>query len=289
MLLDGLFVLIGLLFLPIGFRRGVSREVYVTAGILAGATVARSWARPWGLDLAELVDARNGAGQFAVSAAFVIGGALFLGYGGAAAARVHEPRIWGRVVGSLLAVINGALIAAFILRDIEVYLADEGTERSLEESRIAHTLLRDFGWVQVGMAGLMLAAIAVSLIAGDRNERPRTVASEPTWQPATSDAGTGKRARRLGWGRDDGKIEPKASGFDPVQGRYGADAPHYGETMPIAPVSPTTWSMDRDQGNPAGGEWLSVSQSAPPLRCLSCGERLTPDDAFCPRCGRARA
>jgi uncharacterized membrane protein required for colicin V production len=293
MLLDVLFILIALLFLPIGFRRGIAREVFVTAGILAGATIAASWARPWGVDLADLVDARNGAGQVAVSTGFVIGGALVLGYAGAAAARLDESGIWGRITGAILAVINGALIAAFVLRDIERYLADDATNRSLAESRVADALLRDFGWVLIGMAAFVASVIAVSLIAGDRRTPAQPVAA-PTWQPAAATGG--KRKRRLGWGRDDGKVEPQASGFDPTYGRYAADAPHYGENVPIAPVAPATWSMDRAQGRPVGSEWLSVGQSArpeppaepAPLRCLACGERLTSEDAFCPRCGRAR-
>lgn len=300
MLLDGLFILIALLFLPIGFRRGLTREVFVSAGLLAGAKLADSWARPWGNDLAELIDTRNGAGQLAVSTAFIVGGALLLGYAGASAARVERPGIWGRLAGAVLAVLNGALIAALILRDIERFLADDGTQRTLEESRIARTLLRDFGWVLIGMAALTLLAIIISMIAGGRQGRsPAMVTTAPTWQ---APAATGKRKRRLGWGRDDGKVEPQARGYNPALGRYEADAPHHSETMPIAPVGPNAWSIDRAQGRTYGNEWLEVAKgraesaqpavSQPPdsstSRCLSCGERLTSNDAFCPRCGRAR-
>src|SRR4051794_39489070 len=205
MLLDGLFVLIALLSLPIGFRRGLTREVFVTAGVLAGAAIAASWARPWAADLADLIGSRQGIGQFAVSTAFIVGTALVLGYGGAAAAGIESHGLWSRIIGAALAVINGALISAFILRDIERFLADDGTQRSIQESEVARTLLRDFGWVIIGAALVMVVPIVIGLFIGRRSSKT-AVAPAASWPPPIVGA---RRKRRLGWGRDDGKVEPQ--------------------------------------------------------------------------------
>jgi len=133
MLLDALFVTIAVLCLPIGFGRGVIREAFVSAGFLFGALLASSWARPWGIDVAESLDINVGTGQFIVSTGFVVGAALLFGYGGAAAAHIPQPRRWTRLTGAVLAVCNGALIIGLILRDIERFLADGDAIRQRED------------------------------------------------------------------------------------------------------------------------------------------------------------
>ncbi len=304
MLLDGLFLLTGLLLLPIGFGRGVQREVFVTAALLAGTTLSAAWARPWGQDLADAINVRTGAGQFSISAAFLIGSVVVLGYGGSAAARVERAGLSSRMAGAVLAVINGGLIASLLLRDIERFLADAATERSLKESIVAWTLLRQFGWVVLGAGLVVLVLISVSLIS---NRQGALVAGQDrsggrAWQ--RSDRVDRGRKRRLGWGRDDGKVEPRSTAFDGRTGRYGADAPRFQETMPIAPVDSSMWSVDRARGAFVGGsEWLQIATEPPgpagtpvdpvtvgaaseAIRCVGCGERLRGEDAFCPRCGR---
>jgi hypothetical protein len=173
----------------------------------------------------------------------------------------------------------------------------------LEKSRIAWTLLRQFGWVALGAALLMLVPILISLVRGERRE-PATwtiAGSSEAWQePAPTPAA---RKPRLAWGSDDGKLEPVARGYDPGNGRYGADAPSVRQTIPIAPVDAHAWSEDRAQPlDRRAGEWLDVatrnhpewsSQRADEIslngahRCPSCGECLGVDDLFCPGCGRA--
>ena len=302
MVLDALFVTIAVLCLPIGFGRGAIREVFVSAGILFGSLAADSWARPWGLDVAESLEIDEGTGQFIVSMAFIAGATLVFGYGGAAAAKLERPRRWARFTGAPLAVCNGALIVGLILRDIERYLADGDALQRIEASEIARVLLRDFGWVLIGIAGAAFILILGGLLVRERDLVAPLAAPAPAGWAAPPEERK-KRGPRLRWGRDDGKVEPVERGFDPATGRFQADAPHFGDTMPVAAVGTATWSLDRAQGVPRGyDEWTSVSRppddrrnSPEPAtvreteeRCESCGERLASHEAFCPRCGRAR-
>jgi hypothetical protein len=303
LLLDILFGIIALLFIPIGFRRGVQREVFVAAGVLTGAQLSASWARPWGSDLALQIDVRTGIGQFTISAIFLIGATILLGYGGSAAIRPPEPTIWGRLAGAILAVTSGALLTGFLLRDIERFLTDPGTERTLEKSRIAWTLLRQFGWVLLGASCLMLLLIAVSVALRNRQAKHDLLSPVSTvpWEPPPPVPSA--RKPRLAWGADEGKVEPSARAFDPGNGRYGADVPSAHDTIPIAPVDAAAWSPDRARGlDRQTDDWMEIPTrqdsgwpartggSLPDrgaLRCRGCGEALSPDDMFCPGCGRA--
>jgi uncharacterized membrane protein required for colicin V production len=286
MLLDGLFVLIGLLLLPIGFRRGLQREIVVTAALFVGAALSSSWARPWGSDLADFFNFSTGTGQFIVAAAFLLGAVVLLGYAGAAALHLEPSSGMGRLLGAFLAVVNGALVAAYLLRDVERFLADAATERSLRDSAIAWTLLRQFGWIVLALSLLITLPILFSLLSGRRESN--LLQSEPRDAPAWSREERRERGRRrrLGWGKDDGKLEPVAA----------AAASPLAETMPIGPVDSTFWSVDRARPAFAGGaEWMQISadpaQPAPTrataVRCTGCGERLRTEDLFCPRCGRS--
>jgi hypothetical protein len=304
MLLDALFVTIAVLCVPIGYGRGLPRELFVTGGVLLGVTLSNSWARPWGADFADLLNIDVETGQFAVSMMFICGSTILFGFGGAAAAHIETPRRWSRLAGSLLAVCNGALITAFVLRDIVRFLADASTVDRIEESEIGYILLRDFGWVILAAAGLLLVLMLANMAFGDRGTAATPIVSAtPEWSQPLAEKPVGRRPR-LRWGRDDGKLEPQGRAYDPATERYEADAPNFSETMPVAPVSPTTWSMDRAQGPTTNFDsWVDLRRPDQELgqtegitpvpvdamRCQSCGERLGPNESFCPRCGRARS
>lgn len=286
--LDILFLAIVALFVPIGFARGVVREVFVTAAVLAGATFATSWARPWGGDLADQTVIRVDLARFLVSTSMLVDSMVVFGYWAASVASPARPGFAARCAGAVLAAINGALVLAFLLRDVERFLADEGTRRSLAESRVASILLRDFGWAVAGSACVMFVTILVGTFIGNRAER---VSPRP---PARTEPGVSGRRHRLRWGRDDGKVEPSSRGFDAATERYRADTPHHADTMPIAPVNPSAWSHDRPYTGAGAGEWVDISTASPGTitttetqRCPGCGERTVFLDAFCPRCGRS--
>src|SRR5688500_11869186 len=101
MLLDALFVALAVLCLPIGYGRGLPRELFVTGGLLLGVMLSNAWARPWGADLADAFDFDVETSQFVVSMLFICGCTLLFGYGGAAAANLGVPRRWSRFAGAL--------------------------------------------------------------------------------------------------------------------------------------------------------------------------------------------
>jgi hypothetical protein len=67
------------------------------------------------------------------------------------------------------------------------------------------------------------------------------------------DSSARQRPVRLPRAADEGKYEPLGRGFDPVTGRYAADAPHAGNTMALPPVD-----SGRTGGGLAGG-WVGPS------------------------------
>jgi hypothetical protein len=303
LILDTLFGIIALLFVPIGLRRGALREVFVTVGVLTGAQLSASWARPWGSNLADLFKLRVGLGEFIISMLFLIGTIILFGYGGAAAFHLPEPRLWGRLAGGALAVVNGALIVGYILRDIERFLTDPGTERTLEQSSIASTLLHQFGWVVLVAGLIMVIPMLISLLVGQREEKSFATpsAESTTWtEPAPSAM---IRRPRMTWGTDEGKVEPVVRGFDSAIERYATDALSAQQTIPLAPVQVAAWPQDRAKpwsgastewvevhsqtagGSSAAGQELSPNGSR--SRCTGCSELLSADELFCPSCGRS--
>lgn len=165
-LLDILLLILVALFVPIGFWRGVHREILVSLGILLGAALAEWWARPWGTDLANLTSLRNTGGAFMVAVLFLIGSTFLLGYGAGAALPVPPPGIVSRVFGALVAAGNGALLLSFALRDIRVYLLPNSDSGFLDRAMVAHFLSTGVGWILLVAAVAFLPIILVMAIFG---------------------------------------------------------------------------------------------------------------------------
>jgi uncharacterized membrane protein required for colicin V production len=256
-LLDLLLGLIVVLFAAIGFWRGAAKEVVVTAGVFAGAALAASWANPWGNDLADLIHLRADVSRLIVAATALLLASLILGYGGSALVGSPEVGWGGRLAGATLAAINGGLVLHYCLSFIERFLTDEGAQRALDRSDVSRVLLHQFGWLLIGAAGLIGTAIVASLLLGRRRAfvpyEPAVAASEPA---AYHEPGGRQRPARLPRGADAGKYEPVARGYDPANGRYAADAPSIGQTIPFPPVD-------------AAGLAFGGGRSAPPSSSLS--------------------
>lgn len=165
-LLDILLLILVALFVPIGFWRGVHREILVSLGILLGAALAEWWARPWGTDLANLTSLRDTGGAFMVAVLFLIGSTFLLGYGAGAALPVPPPGIVSRIFGALVAAGNGALLLSFALRDIRVYLLPNSDSGFLDRAMVAHFLSTGVGWILLIAAVAFLPIILVMAVFG---------------------------------------------------------------------------------------------------------------------------
>src|SRR5215212_6586296 len=148
--LDILLGLIVVLFAAIGFWRGAVKEALVTAGVFAGAALADSWAKPWGVDLGDLIGLRADVAQLVVAVFALLAATLVLGYGGSALAGTPDIGLGGRCLGGALAAINGGLLLHYCLRNIERFLTDEEATEALDQSYVARLLLHQFGWLLIG-------------------------------------------------------------------------------------------------------------------------------------------
>jgi hypothetical protein len=302
LVLDILLGLIVVLFAAIGCWRGAAKEVVVTAGIFAGYALASSWAQPWGSDLADLIDLRRDVAQLVVAATALLSATILLGYGGSALAGSPDVRVSGRVAGGVLAAINGGLLLHYCLSFVERFLTDEGAQRALDRSHVSRLLLRQFGWLLIGVAGVAATAIVVTLILRRRRAFvPLVPDSDALETVVYQETGSRQRPARLPRGADDGKYEPVARGYDPSSGRYGADAPSAGQTIPLPPVDAASLAHGGGRGTPssngprsvprtdsfAGDDWYRRDGASRPETTPTADERLSPNgqsasDRFAP-------
>lgn len=151
----------------VGFRRDLRRGVMTLAGTLMGAIMVGFWSDRWGQSLAD----RVGSGDpqrstFIVSSLIFLFCALVVGYGGGMLLGPKERAPFQRrLVGTLLGILNGALVAAYLLR---FGAASDGSLRELAQDWLPARLLLDglpllFLIVTVGIALLVLVRILLSL------------------------------------------------------------------------------------------------------------------------------
>jgi len=179
-----LMVLLGV----VGFRRDLRRGVLALAGTLLGAIMAGFWAAPWSQGLAgRFADGASPRLLFAISSLIFLFCALLVGYGGGLLLGPKEraplPR---RIAGALLGILNGALLAAYLVRFASS--GDAGLRELIQAwppTRALHDgLPLLFLLVTAGLA-LLIVVRALIVFAG--RDRARKPSGAPT-KPATSAA-----------------------------------------------------------------------------------------------------
>ncbi|MGH2533752.1 MAG: CvpA family protein [Thermomicrobiales bacterium] len=325
-ILDILLGAIVLLAMPLGFWRGVGREVFVSAGILLGIVVANAWAERWGRQAADWFSLEVSTARFWTTIGLVLASTLVLGYGGGAvAASEVSLGFFGRVAGAFVAAANASVLLVWALAIIVRDIADAQAVEVLDDAFVAGRLLRDGEWVPLAIAcgaAVSVLASAVARIWTRRRSLPVTDATAPIGRAASPDR---LRPVRFARDTDEGKFEPESRQFDPRSGRFGADAADISTTMPLTRVDQSRWARDTrgtgglpawgsqqnqgshpGNGNFAGRDWFRRGSSDPQPdaggdrsrswtharspdagQCGACGATTTASDAFCPRCGTA--
>jgi len=204
LLLDGLLLLIVILFVPIGFWRGAVREACVGAAILLGAAAANAWSSYLGHRLGSVLGLSSATLSFVAAVTMIGLTTLVLGYGAGLAFDPGTPGLPGRFGGAIVAAGNGAMIVGFSLASVERDLLAQPGASSLDEGFVAGIFLRRFGWVLAGVGLIGLATVIGGTILRRFETRPALeTLIEPQampWQPA--------RPVRVPRDADAGKHEP---------------------------------------------------------------------------------
>lgn len=302
LLLDILLLMLIALFVPIGFWRGAHREVLVTLGILFGAALADSWARPWGQDLAQLTRLRESGGAFMVAVLFVIGSTFLLGYGAGSALAMPRPGLISRFFGALIAGGNGALLLSFALRDIRIYLLADQNPDFLEQAIVAHFLSTGVGWLLLGGLVVFLPVVVVLALFGRGGyvDPEMSGASEATREVA----GVYGYAPRLLDLSNEGdtavyKAEPPRAYDSPtvetrpvwVRSDQDQSAAWGGAHHDLADDEQTVIARVRSEGADDAQETIQIDTAGghTPVTdgtCPACHADVSEAEVFCPRCGR---
>jgi uncharacterized membrane protein required for colicin V production len=151
----------------VGYWRDPRRGVLSLAGTLLGATLASFWAARWGQDLARSLGGSESTMTLFISLGLLLAGSLVIGYGSGVLLppnpKMSFPR---RLLGVLLGLLNGVLLAGYALR----YAADSsaGFAEELIGIPLAE-LVREglpllFLGLAVTLAALILARRVVQLL-----------------------------------------------------------------------------------------------------------------------------
>jgi Colicin V production protein len=188
----GLMALLGY----VGFRRDLRRGVMALAGTLLGATLIGFWADSWGQFLVARLGGDPQRMVFVASSLGFLLTVLIVGYGGGLLLGPKErapfPR---RLAAALLGVLNGALVAAYLLRFGA--LADGGFREEVQAwqpARLLHDGLPLLFLVVAGVAAVLVLVRGLIVFANrDRLPPPR-----PSAGPQTPVATSASAPNRVG-------------------------------------------------------------------------------------------
>lgn len=187
----------------VGFWRDPRRGVLALAGTLLGATLAGFWAGPWGESMARSVGGEPAVDGLFISLALLLGGALLIGYGAGdllppPPAKPTMPR---RLLGMLLGLLNGVLLAGYALR--YATLSSPAFAEELIGVPLAEAVRDGLPLLFLALAAaLALIILARRVVFMLRRPRPAAPAKAPPTTPlptgaaAPSNVASGKEVQR---------------------------------------------------------------------------------------------
>jgi hypothetical protein len=207
-----------------------------------------------------------------------------LGYVGCTIAGLPPADLPGRFGGLVLGAANAVLVITILIARARQLVLDRQQRETLTETRIGDWLSRNVDWVLLAIVAAAVALVAFGWINRRRRLAVVAVGGAP---PAGASGFRIRRSAPLAPEAEkiDGSLRPQG------QSHLGSwpDSPHLVDTVPITRVSDPSRHTDRpvapeESRMSIAGELQSVG--AETFRCVSCGERITENDRYCPRCGR---
>lgn len=166
-LLDALLGMAILLLIPLGAFRGGLREVCSSAGLLLGILVSQQWAVRWGDRLSDILNVRESASHFTVAVVIVLFSTAVVGYG-ASSSFNYSPGPGGKMFGAAIAVINGVVLAGFMINSVALYINEGEYPAVVDEGRFAKALSNGFDWVLLGAAAAVLVLSLMGMVVRER-------------------------------------------------------------------------------------------------------------------------
>jgi hypothetical protein len=290
--LDAVLIIVGLLFLVGGVRRGPLAEGLTLAAIVLGALLMAEWGDVWGTDLAETVPlGPAGVTRFIVWLVLLLAPVVIIGWGGSVLLpRLQPMRIWQRVVGALLGLVNGMALVAFVLRAWYYTGADRNATSGLLADPVAVFFLNWAGWwplvILLGGVGAMLAGL-ISGAGRPQRTTPPLVRPEPLpVSPPGTTAPVPAPSTPLPPPRPVPDSSLSGSPVAPTRPvPVTPPAPPAPKAAPPSspPPSPPPAPPTNGTGSPAAAS--PPVNGAGGLRCRTCGKPLLPGAAFCTNCG----
>ena len=186
----------------VGYMRDLRRGTIALLGTLAGAVLVDFWGARWGASLASrLVEGDQSRTTLIVSCLLFLWSALVVGYGGGMLlARPKERPVGQRMAGALLGLVNGLLIAGFLLR----YATEQqaGFATTVKADLLANLINTAMPWLFLGAAAIVTVLVLGRGLMGllGRSAAPtKPAATTPAAQPRpAAPAAPGSAERRIG-------------------------------------------------------------------------------------------
>jgi hypothetical protein len=267
-----------LLLAAAGFWRGVAKELFISASLLLGYVLTLEWAARWGTWIGDKTRFETAEGQYVAIVGTLLLLTLLIGYLGCNVAGLPPADLPGRFGGLVLGAANALFAIAILITRSEQLVLDRDQRNTLADTRVGEWLSGNFDWLMLGIAASALLVLVVSLFSRRRRSAIVSVITPP---PAGS---SGFKVRR------GAPLAPEAEKIT-GSGSFGGwpDTTGMAHTVPLTRVGDPSRFTDRPAPVQPASEEIQIA--FPPsqqevIRCVSCGERITESDRFCPRCGR---
>lgn len=267
-----------------GFWRGLLRELFISASLLLAYLVTLSWAARWGSWIGgERTRLSTAEGQYLAYAGTIVLTILLLGYVGSMLASLPPADLPARVGGAVLGAANALFLITILIVRARQLLLDPNQRQTLADTRVGDWLSGNLDWVLLALAGTGFGLFVGGLMNRRRRLAVITMAGPP---PVGA---SGFRVRRSApLAPEAEKIDRSPMGSPAAIGGW-PEAAGMADTVPITRVSDPSRHTDRPAGARRPSEVAEKRSPFPReqvMRCVSCGERVTEDDRYCPRCGR---